>query len=348
MFLSRKTTTGVICVLALSASGARVWAGQNGSEVVAEIGGKAITRAELEQKKSADLLSARYKFYQSERQALDDLIDEELLQQQAEREHVSVDELLKRHVTDTVQVDLTEDQLRVFYEGLRTDEPYEVMRDKIIESLREKRTANARIRYLKMLHEQASAKVMLAPPLMDVKVGDAPVRGDKNAPVMLVEFADYQCPYCKKIYPELRLLEQQFKGNVAFVFKDFPLDMHKYALKAAEAARCAGAQGKYWQYHDLLFQNEELDKEQLKQYARDLSLDQARFNTCLDSGQEAAAVQKDVEEGKALGIAQTPGFFVNGHFFNGAVPYATLRDLVQQQLTAATGKSAEASTRAAR
>src|SRR5690242_4423095 len=204
MFLSRKAIAVVICVLvALSASRARAWAGQDGSEIVAEIGGKAITRAELEHKKSADLLSARYKFYQAERQALDDLIDEELLQRQAEREHVSVDELLKRHVTDTVVVNLTEDQLRVFYEGLRTDEPYEVMRDKIIESLREKRTANARTMYLKVLHQQASAKVMLAPPLMDVKVGDAPLRGDKNAPVTLVEFADYQCPFCKKIYPEL-------------------------------------------------------------------------------------------------------------------------------------------------
>src|SRR5438874_2006478 len=176
MSLSGKLLRFLLCCLAVSASGGWVWAAEDGSEIVAEIGGKKITRAELEQKKSAELLTARYKFYQAEKQALDDLIDNELLKQQAAREHVSVDELLERHVTRTV-TDPTEDQLRVFYETTQSQQPYEAVRDQIIEGFRKQRTAKTRTAYLKTLREQQSATVALAPPRTDVQVGDAPVRG---------------------------------------------------------------------------------------------------------------------------------------------------------------------------
>lgn len=334
MLLSRKVTGFLVCGFAMSLASVWAWAGDESSEIVAEIGASKITRAEFEQKESAKLLSARYKLYMAERQALDDLVDDELLKQQAEREHVSVDELLNRHVKANV-VDPTEDQLRVYYEGMQTEQPYETVRGDILETVRQIRLTNARKAYLKTLRQQESARIMLAPPRADVQLGDAPVRGPRNAPVMLVEFADYQCPYCQKIHPELKQLEQEFPGKVAFAFKDFPLPAHSRAPKAAEASRCAGEQGKYWEYHDMLFEGKGLDKDQLQQYARDLKLDTTRFESCLDSGKEAAAVEKDMAEGKVLGITQTPGFFVNGHFFAGAVPYSTLRELVQQQLAAA-------------
>ena len=346
MSLSKKRIGALACSLALSISAALAWGAEDGLEVVAEIGGKKITRAQFEQQQSAELLTARYKFYEAEKKALDELIDNELLKQQAEREHVSVDELLQRHVTSTVK-EPSDDQLRLFYEMSQSQQPYEAVRDQIVEGLRKIRTAKARADYLKTLREQDSTMVELAPPRMDVHVGDAPIRGSKNAPVTLIEFADYQCPYCQKVAPDLKRLESEFSGKVAFACKDFPLPIHNNAPKAAEAARCAGKQGKFWEYHDMLFQKKELDKGQLEQYAGDLKLDQARFNTCLDSGEEAAAVQKDVDEGLALGISQTPCFFVNGHFFTGAIPYPTLRDLVQQQVTAAE-KSTGRSTRAAR
>ncbi|MBV8072516.1 MAG: thioredoxin domain-containing protein [Acidobacteriaceae bacterium] len=346
MSLSKPLIAFTTCALIIGASGVCAWASEDPSEVVAEIGGKKITRAEFEQKESAKLLSARYKYYQSERQALDDMIDDEVLKQQADREHVSVDQLLENHVRRVVAVP-TDEQLRVFYEGMKTDQPYEAVKDQIRESLLHVRTDRAETAYIKSLREQDSAQILLAPPRMNVQVGDAPVRGPRNAPVTVIEFADYQCPYCQKINPDLKRLDQDFPGKIAFVFKDFPLPIHNHAAKAAEASRCARDQGKYWEYHDLLFENKELDKEQLDQNARELKLDQARFDSCLASGKEAAGVEKDVAEGTALGITQTPGFFVNGHFFLGALPYATLRDLIQQQLAAA-DKAAGANTRASR
>jgi protein-disulfide isomerase len=170
-------------------------------------------------------------------------------------------------------------------------------------------------------------------PRQDVALGDAPVRGSRNAPVMIVEFADYQCPYCQQMHPELKILQQELAGKVAVAFKDFPLAMHANAEKAAEAARCAGEQGKYWDFHDTLFHNSDnLEVAQIKQYARDLKLNQANFEACLDSGKEAAAVQKDQAQGKQLGVRATPSFFFNGRLFTGAMDYFTLRSLVEMLL----------------
>jgi protein-disulfide isomerase len=110
--------------------------------------------------------------------------------------------------------------------------------------------------------------------------------------------------------------------------------MHPFASRAAEAARCAGAQGKFWEYHDALFQNKKLQLSDLKQQARDLKLDSAHFDQCLDSGEQAAGVKADTKEGLRLGLVGTPSFFVNGHFLSGAVGYSKLRETVLQELTA--------------
>jgi protein-disulfide isomerase len=152
--------------------------------------------------------------------------------------------------------------------------------------------------------------------------------------VQLVEFADFECPFCIKVQPELQKLRAEFGDRVSFVYKDFPLPMHPHAEKAAEAARCAGAQDKFWPYHDRLFSSKELDVPQLKQFAADLGLDVAKFNTCLDSGQQAAAVEKDAAEARKIGLSATPSFFLNGHFFTGALQYEDLRRMVLQELSA--------------
>jgi protein-disulfide isomerase len=108
--------------------------------------------------------------------------------------------------------------------------------------------------------------------------------------------------------------------------------MHPYAMKAAEAARCAGMQGKFWEFHDLLFADKKFEVKDLKEQARAIHLDGERFDSCLDSGQTAGNVERDAEEGRRLGLTGTPSFFVNGHFSSGALSYATLRDMVAQQL----------------
>jgi protein-disulfide isomerase len=306
--------------------------GQDDSSVVAEIAGRKVTVDELEQKQAGKLLQAKYKYYLAEREALAQFIDDQLLELQAKKESVTVEELLKRHVSVQVQ-EPTEDQLRFYYEGVQTDEPFETARPNIIDTVHQLRTKKARDAYIASLRADYGVVVELNQPSAKVEVGDAPRLGSDKAPVQIIEFADYECPYCQKVSDDLARLRDQFGNQVSLVYKDFPLPMHPLAAKAAEAAHCAGAQGKFWEFHDALFQTKRLQRSDLKQQALALKLDAARFDQCLDSGEQTAGVRKDTQEGQRLGLAGTPSFFINGHFMSGAVGYVKLRETVLQELT---------------
>jgi protein-disulfide isomerase len=163
---------------------------------------------------------------------------------------------------------------------------------------------------------------------------DTPVRGDASAPVKIVEFADYECPYCQQIQPVVDKLLKDYSGKVSFAFKDFPLPNHAHAQKAAEAAHCAQAQGKYWELHDLMFTSHQLESSQLKEAVKGMKLDSAAFSQCLDSGSQSEVVKSHFEESQALGLPGTPAFFVNGRLINpnGTVSYDTLKNLVEEEL----------------
>jgi protein-disulfide isomerase len=326
---------GLILIAVSTAGGLRAGSAiEGGAEVVAEIGGHKVTRAELEQKEAAKLLKVRSQYYLAERQALDQLIDDYLLEDKARAEHLTVAELIKRDIESKIK-DPTEDQLQVYYEGLGTDQTYADVREKILFSIHQRRVTSARAEYVRVLREQAGVLVSLAAPTADVPINGAPIQGLREAPVTIIEFADYECPYCQQIHPLLKKLEQEFDGKIALAFKDMPLPMHPRAAKAAEATRCAGVQGKFWELHDLLFEHPgHLEVPQLKEYAQTLQLDMEKFDKCLASGEQSAVVQKDFAEAQHLGLTGTPSFFVNGHFFSGIVKYNTLREMVEQELAA--------------
>jgi protein-disulfide isomerase len=326
MSVSRRLLTlGAGAALALSS--AAIAFAQNDTSLVAEVGGVKITMAELEQEEAAKLLSAHYQYYQTETKALDDLIDKRLLEQKAKSENLTLDQLIDRDIKSKVK-DPTEDQMKVFYEGLDVDQPYEAVRDKILEKIRDVRTKKARAEYVKQLRATTPVYIALAPPSMKLDGQGA----QTNAPIKLVEFADYECPFCQKVAPDVKKLKADLGDKIDLIYKDFPLPMHAKAEKAAEASRCAGNQGKFWEFHDELFHGKELDVDQMKGLARALKMDSAVFDKCLDSGEEAANVEKDRKEGVRLGITGTPSFFINGHFLSGALDYATLRQVVEQQL----------------
>jgi len=335
MAISRTIITLTLGI-SLSAFANQAGAQENSAAAVAEVGGQKLTRTDLEQKQAAKLLQARYQHYLAEHEAVNQLIEDHLLEMEARREHLTVDQLLDREVGGKVK-EPTEDQLQVFYEGLQSNEPYAAVREKIVATLRQVRVAKARAAYIESLRSHAGVRIALAPPEAEVALDKAPLRGPEDAPVVIVEFADYECPYCQRIHPELKKLQAEFAGQVTMAFKDFPLPMHARAEKAAEAARCAAEQGNFWDFHDLLFDNApKFDPAQLKEHARVLKLDVARFDHCLDGGEQAAAVRKDFAQGQRLGLTGTPSFFINGHFLSGAVKYDTLREVVEQQLAACT------------
>jgi len=306
--------------------------GQNDANVVAEIAGRKITADELEQKQAGKLLQAKYKYYLTERDALDLFIEDQLLEMQAKKEGVTLDELFKRHVAINVP-EPTEDQLRFYYEGVQTDESYESARPNIISTVHQLRTKKARDAYIAQLRGEYGVVVELDQPSAKVEVKDAVRLGSEKAPVQIIEFADYECPYCQKVNDDLRRLREQFGDQVSLVYKDFPLPMHPLAERAAEAARCAGVQGKFWEYHDSLFDTKKLHTTELKEEARTLNLDADRFNKCLDSGEQSAVVKKDSQEAQRLGLQGTPSFFINSHFMSGSIGYVKLRETVLQELS---------------
>ncbi|MEW6329226.1 MAG: DsbA family protein [Candidatus Micrarchaeota archaeon] len=158
-------------------------------------------------------------------------------------------------------------------------------------------------------------------------------RGDASAQITIVEYSDFQCPFCGRSVPTVEKILEDYDGKVKLYFKHFPLGFHQYAQKAAEASECAGDQGKFWEYHDKLFANQQaLTTTDLKKYATDLGLDAAKFNTCLDTGAKASVVQADFAEGSANGVGGTPTFFINGKEVVGAQPYDAFKTVIDGEL----------------
>ena len=243
-----------------------------------EIDGIKLTADDVERKLPGRLLQARATYYQTERKALDDFVEAYLLEREAKAENLTVEALLERHVNGAIAKDPGEETLRVYYELVETSGPYETIRPQILERIRQVRLAKAKANYVESLRAKASVAVLLPAPRAKVSLKDAAVRGPADAPVMLVEYADYECPYCQMVQPTLDKVLSEYKGKVALVFKDVPLSVHANAEKAAEAARCAESQGKFLEYHDLLFSSRLLEPARLKENARTLKLDTDAFD----------------------------------------------------------------------
>jgi protein-disulfide isomerase len=303
---------------------------------VATVDGVSFTLADVEQKRPS-MYQARTAFYDAQRNALEQFIDDYLLERQAKKEKITVAELLDRHVNKALPPDPSEESLRVYYEGVDTNESYEAIRSKILDHIRQRRLARAKTAYLETLRKEAKVTIMLAAPRTPISVKGAPIRGRADAPVVMVEYADYECPYCQQLQPALEKLLAAYGDKIAFAYKDAPLAMHAFAQKAAEAAHCAGAQGKYWEYHAALFASKQLEIPALKKQARELSLDGAAFDQCLDSGTQAGIVKEQFAEAQTLGLQGTPTVFINGRMFSGVLTFEKLKQIVEEELSQESG-----------
>jgi protein-disulfide isomerase len=185
--------------------------------------------------------------------------------------------------------------------------------------------------------ETAQSAATAAPddPYADL-MDDDPMKGDINAPVTIVEFSDFECPFCERYYSQTykQIDEQYIKtGKVRYVFRDYPLSFHPDAQKAAEAAQCAGDQGKFWEMHDMIFENQHaMGVGNLKSYAEGMGLDSQLFNQCLDSGKYSQEVLDDQQDGARYGVSGTPTFFINGKIVVGAQPYSVFKEAIDAEL----------------
>ncbi|HXU63674.1 MAG TPA: thioredoxin domain-containing protein [Polyangia bacterium] len=231
-------------------------------------------------------------------------------------------------------------------------QPYEVFKAKIDEELKSadaliaKGTPKAKV--YDVLMKDAKTEVAAAPaqaqqggektPEQDetvykVAAGNAPAKGTKNAPLQVVIFSDFQCPFCKRVEPQLSQLEKEYGGKVHMAWKNYPLPFHQNAEPAAEAAMAANAQGKFWQMHDKLFENNTaLDRPSLEKYAQELGLDMAKFKADLDAQKYKSSIEADTKEGQAVGVNGTPAVFINGRKINGAYPWETFKKIADEEL----------------
>jgi len=181
---------------------------------------------------------------------------------------------------------------------------------------------------------RADVSVLLQPPRVEVSYDPARVIGQPNAPITIVEFSDFQCPFCQRAYPVVKQLLAKYPNQIKLAYRDFPLrQIHPQADAAAAASRCAGEQGKFWEFHDRLFEsNRPLDTPSFVEHATQLALDIPKFNECLESGRFDALIEEDLQDGNQAGVTGTPAFFINGVAVTGSQPLAVFEKVVEEEL----------------
>jgi protein-disulfide isomerase len=211
----------------------------------------------------------------------------------------------------------------------------ESMREQIIRFLTDGPRRQKYQELITTLRNEADVKISLPTPPKPRRNVEAkgPSRGPADARVTIVEFSDFECPFCSRAHGTVEEVMRTYAGKVKLVFRQLPLNMHPNAFKAAEASLCAHEQGRFWEYHDVLFKNrEKLQVADLKQHATQLGIDTGKFNECLDSGKMASTVREDMKAAEAAGVNGTPAFFINGVFLNGAVPIQDFKEVIDAEL----------------
>ena len=313
---------------------------QGADAVVAELNGRRITLGELDGRwqvfDPAERARINQLLYQNRRNVLDVMIGDLLIEEAAKAAGASKDDYQKKEIAARLRP-ITDDDVKLFYEENKEraqGRPMDQLAGPIRDFLGSQRQQQARAQLVDDLKKKTPARILLDPPRQTVAVNaDDPSSGPATAPVTIIEFSDYQCPFCARVVPTIVKLRQTYGDKVRVVFKDFPLPNHSNAPKAAEAAHCAGEQGKYWDMHDRLFANQQgLAVPSLKQTAAGLGLDAAKFDQCLDSGKYAASIAADMKEGELLGVQSTPTVYINGRAVLGAQPFEMFQSVIDEEL----------------
>jgi predicted DsbA family dithiol-disulfide isomerase len=304
--------------------------------LVAVVAGRCITDAELEASVASRLLRLRSEEYTIRRSALEEYIDSLLIEAEAKRRGCSVGELLRKEVYDAVPP-VTQQEAEVVVETgspqAYGSQPREVALKLAAASLRAKRETARRGEFVASLRGNHEVAILLSPPRLERKFTGGQSRGPVSAPVSIVEFSDFQCPYCARLNETLARVLKEYPSQIRLTFMQFPLPSHPQASPAAEASLCAAEQGRFWQMHDALFGNQTaLGQGKFSELAKSVGLEDAAFQACLDSQRPGKLWRAELAEGRSVGISGTPALFINGRMFAGAVPYETLRGIIDEEL----------------
>jgi len=343
MSLIRRTLV-MVTVAATASLGLAVDAASAQTDTTAEVarvGDVIITLGDIDtawnENDAASQLRMLQQLYDARRRVLDFVIGNHLIDREAAARGVPRDELLGEELPPRT-LPITDDDVERIYEANRdalNGQTLEDVRLEIEVAIERQRPTQALQQYMDDLRgESDDVVVALDPPRQRVEIlPDDPTRGPADAPIVLVEFSDFQCPFCQSATSTLAELLDRYESQIRFVYKDYPLAVHPEAFKAAEAGNCAHEQGMFWELHDKMFVSQDaLDVPSLNMHASELGLDTTAFSACLDEGRYTQRVQRDLQIGQLYGVSSTPTVFINGRPIMGAAPIETFDQIIREEL----------------
>ncbi len=346
----KRTYSSILSLLLLTAVAMPGCSGNSASatvddanKVVAYVGNDRITMADLQEVAVGKLKRLEVQRYETLRDAIDKRAVELLLEQAARLRGLTPDELIQQEVIDRVQPP-TEKNIADFFNESRdrmpADATLDKMRPRLAKYLQDQAVAVLRDAFIQELKRDLGLEIVLEPHRIEITLPPGtPIRGPETAPITVIEFADFQCPYCRSVHPTVERLLLEYRDQIKFAFVDFPLENHKRAVPSSMAARCADDQGQFWDYHQaLMVVQGDLSDDDLEARAADVGLNMEQFQACYSSESYRQVVLDNYDAGTMVGVTSTPTFLVNGRMIIGAKSYDVLRAVIEEELAAAAAR----------
>ncbi len=308
-------------------------------DVVASVGGEKIMEKDFVKGIESDLYEAEMKVYEIKMARLQSMLLEKYMNQDPDKKNLTNDQFLDQKIAKSVKISDAEVEKFIKDRQIPKDQINPEIKTRIVEYLTVEAKKSAVDKWIAEKTKKSPVEIYLKKPTLpvfDVTVGDAPTKGGGDAKVTIVEFSDFQCPFCSKGATVLAALEKKYGNKIKIAFKHFPLPFHAQALIAAEASMCANEQDVkiFWKMHDAMFADQsKLDQPNLIATAKKAGAKEAEFKACLESGKYKAKIDADVAEGTNIGIKSTPTFFVNGKLINGAQPIEVFSEVIDEELS---------------
>jgi protein-disulfide isomerase len=307
---------------------------------VARIAGEAIYDQDLTPLISGQLLQLRTQEYDLKVSAIEFLASQRLLEAEAKSKGLTTDALMEQTVYKNLAAPAAA-EIEAYYLAQKESikRPLAEVRPQVEQAFIQARRQQAKLEYLDELRKKSNVAILMQRPKSEITVDVTRVKGNSDAPVTIVEFSDFQCPYCKSAQPAIQEVLAKYKDKVRLGFRDMPLrQIHPQAQQAAEASRCAAEQGKFWEYHDLLFASQQLDPATLAAQAGKAGLNAEQFQSCVKGDKYKPMIENDLQLGMRAGVNGTPAFFVNGQLISGNQPAAAFETIIDQELAAHAAK----------
>jgi len=262
------------------------------------------------------------------------MVSEQLFEKEAKSRNVTVEQLEATEITAKVPEPSDAEIQKVYDENKSQlgNQTLDQVKPRIVEFLKQQKAGERQQAFVEELKAKYKTTINLKPPVVEVSTAGRPARGPDKAPITIIAFSDYQCPYCKRAHATVEQVMQTYGDKVKLVYRDYPLPFHENARPAAEAAACANAQGKFWEYHQKLWAASDLSTEKLKAMAGEVGMDQKKFDECLAKQEFKAVIDKDIADGASVGVSGTPAFFINGRMLSGAQPFEKFKEVIDEEL----------------